>query len=35
MQLSEAVEITQVFGASRVNELLGEGWKLLAVTSST
>lgn len=35
MQLSEAVEISQVFGVSRVNELLGEGWKLLAVTSST
>jgi len=35
MQLSDAVEVTQVFGASRVNELLTEGWKLLAVTTST
>ena len=35
MQLSDAVEITQVFGAGRVNELLAEGWKLLAVTTST
>lgn len=35
MQLSDAVEVTQVFGAIRVNELLSEGWKLLAVTSSS
>lgn len=35
MQLSEAVEICQAFGPTRVNELLAEGWKLLAVTTST
>lgn len=35
MQLSDAVEVTQVFGAIRVNELLSEGWKLLAVTTSS
>lgn len=35
MQMSDAVEIVQAFGASRVNELLAEGWKLLAVTTST
>ena len=35
MQLSEAGEIVQVFGVTRVNELLVEGWKILAVTTAT
>lgn len=35
MQISEAGEIVQAFGVDRVNELLGQGWKILAVTTST
>ncbi|OZY39715.1 hypothetical protein CJF43_21900 [Pseudomonas fragi] len=35
MQLSDAVEIIEAFGVKRVNELLGEGWKVLAVSTST
>ena len=35
MQLSQATEIIEAFGATRVNELLGEGWKILAVTTSS
>lgn len=35
MQMSDAVEIKQTFGESTVNKLLGEGWKLLAVVTST
>jgi len=35
MQMSDAVEIKQVFGESLVNSHLRDGWKLLAVTSSS
>jgi len=35
MQLSEAGEIVQAFGVDRVNELLGQGWVIVAVTTST
>ena len=35
MQLSEAGEIIHAFGVDRVNELLGQGWRILAVTTST
>lgn len=31
MQLSDAVEVVQVAGATQANEKLAEGWKLLAV----
>jgi len=31
MQMSDAVEVVQVAGASAANEKLAEGWKLLAV----
>lgn len=31
MQMSDAVEVVQVAGASAANEKLSEGWKLLAV----
>lgn len=34
MQMSEAVEVVQVAGASSANNMLAEGWKLLAVTSA-
>ncbi|WP_027925906.1 hypothetical protein [Pseudomonas sp. URMO17WK12:I12] len=34
MQMSEAVEVIQVAGASSANTKLAEGWKLLAVTSA-
>lgn len=35
MQISEAGEIVQAFGVDRVNQLLDEGWVILAVTTST
>ncbi len=35
MQMSDAVEIVQVFGVERANAHLAEGWKLLAVVAST
>ena len=35
MQMSDAAEILQLFGTDLVNKKLAEGWKLLAVTSST
>lgn len=31
MQLSDAIEVVQVAGATNANEKLAEGWKLLAV----
>ncbi|MBA1218176.1 hypothetical protein [Pseudomonas fulva] len=35
MQMSDAVEVKQIFGDDRVNALLAEGWKLLTVVAST
>ncbi len=35
MQMSDAVEVKQMFGDSAVTALLAEGWKLLAVVAST
>lgn len=35
MQMSDAVEVVQMFGTERVNQHLAEGWKLLAVVAST
>lgn len=34
MQLSDAVEIKEVFGVDAVNLALKDGWKLLAATSA-
>ncbi len=34
MQMSDAVEVVQVAGASAANDKLAEGWKLLAVVPS-
>ena len=31
MQMSEVVEVTQVYGAGNANTKMAEGWKLLAV----
>lgn len=31
MQMSEVVEVTQVYGAGNANTKLAEGWQLLAV----
>lgn len=34
MQMSDAVEVTQVAGAASANKKLADGWILLAVTSA-
>lgn len=34
MQMSDAIEVVQVAGATNANEKLAEGWKLLAVVPS-
>lgn len=34
MQMSDAVEVVQVAGASQANKKLAEGWTLLAVVPS-
>lgn len=35
MQLHEAVEVVQALSVTTANELLGRGWKLVAVSTSS